>query len=346
MKEAAAWLRERLERGARPLLPARPGPACTARRAAARAAGAGAARRWRCAPLAVEPPDVSLAHMALRFPPVSQFLERFRAVLRRRRRFDFDARGGRALACRAGGRVPRAARAAQGRRDHDRPGRAVRADSRGRGPRRGSGPRRKDACVDRPLRLIADEPARRARAHARGAARRRLAASVGRGARRRGRRRPRAGRGPRSGCSAERYGEGRSGIVLEHVAGGCAFRASREAAEACARLFERPVERGLSQAALETLAIVAYLGPAQPPGHRADPRRRRRLGRRRPRRAGADRRGRARREGGAVRYRTTPLFERVFGLESLSELPRLDDLGGSTEEIRDRLEAIAERRPA
>ena len=29
--------------------------------------------------------------MALRFPPVAQFLERFRSVLRRRRRFDFDA---------------------------------------------------------------------------------------------------------------------------------------------------------------------------------------------------------------------------------------------------------------
>ena len=51
-------------------------------------------------------------------------------------------------------------------------------------------------------------------------------------------------------------------------------------------------------------------------------------------------------EGGAVHYRTTPLFERVFGLESLSALPRLDDLGGNAEEIRGRLEAIAERRPA
>jgi segregation and condensation protein A len=40
--------------------------------------------------LAVEPPAVSLAHMALRFPPVSVFLERFRALLGRRRRFDFD----------------------------------------------------------------------------------------------------------------------------------------------------------------------------------------------------------------------------------------------------------------
>jgi segregation and condensation protein A len=40
--------------------------------------------------LAAEPPALSLAHMELRLPPVSQFLERFRAVLRRRRRFDFD----------------------------------------------------------------------------------------------------------------------------------------------------------------------------------------------------------------------------------------------------------------
>ena len=41
--------------------------------------------------LAQEPPDVSLSHMALRFPPVSQFLEQFRALLRRRSRFDFEA---------------------------------------------------------------------------------------------------------------------------------------------------------------------------------------------------------------------------------------------------------------
>jgi segregation and condensation protein A len=41
--------------------------------------------------LAAEPPEPSLRHLALNFPPVSLFLERFRAVLRRRRRFDFDA---------------------------------------------------------------------------------------------------------------------------------------------------------------------------------------------------------------------------------------------------------------
>src|SRR5205085_8192459 len=40
--------------------------------------------------LAVEPPVPSTVHMALRFPPVSQFLDRWRALLRRRSRFDFD----------------------------------------------------------------------------------------------------------------------------------------------------------------------------------------------------------------------------------------------------------------
>jgi segregation and condensation protein B len=50
--------------------------------------------------------------------------------------------------------------------------------------------------------------------------------------------------------------------------------------------------------------------------------------------------------GGAIRYRTTPLFERIFGLESLSELPRLDDIGADAEQIRDRLHQVAEMRSA
>jgi segregation and condensation protein B len=146
---------------------------------------------------------------------------------------------------------------------------------------------------------------------------------------------------------SERFREGRSGIVLEHVAGGYAFRASREQAQACSRLFERPVERALSQAALETLAVAAYLGPVSRPelarlrGVAAD-----------TVVAGLVERGlltEAGREpgvGGAVRYRTTELFDRVFGLESLSALPRLDDLGDGTEEIRDRLEQVAAQRGA
>jgi segregation and condensation protein B len=147
------------------------------------------------------------------------------------------------------------------------------------------------------------------------------------------------------GLLRERYGEGRSGIVLEHVAGGFAFRASREAETACARLFERPVERGLSQAALETLAIVAYLGPCSRPEVA------------RIRGVAADsavaslvergliaEAGRESGAGGAVRYRTTPLFERVFGLESLAALPRLDDLGEDAGELRERLLEVAEAR--
>ena len=149
------------------------------------------------------------------------------------------------------------------------------------------------------------------------------------------------------GLLSERYGEGRSGIVLEHVAGGYAYRASKDAAEACARLFERPLQRGLSQAALETLAIVAYLGPVTRPeiarirGIAAD-----------SAVAGLVERGliaEAGREdgaGGAVRYRVTPLFERVFELESLAQLPRLDDLGDDSDAIRDRLVAVAEKRTA
>jgi segregation and condensation protein B len=145
---------------------------------------------------------------------------------------------------------------------------------------------------------------------------------------------------------ADRFREGRSGIVLERVAGGYAFRASSAAAAACARLQERPAERGLSQAALETLAVIAYLGPCSRPevarirGVNVD-----------GVVSGLVERGlvcEAGRDGefGAVRYRTTQLFERVFGLESLSELPRVDDLGADVTEIRAGLERVAEKRPA
>jgi segregation and condensation protein B len=145
---------------------------------------------------------------------------------------------------------------------------------------------------------------------------------------------------------SDRYREGRSGIVLERVAGGWAFRAARDAAEACARLFDRPAERGLSGAALETLAIIAYLGPCSRPdiarirGVNVD-----------GVVSGLVERGLVAESGreheiGAVRYRTTPLFERVFGLESLAALPRVDDLGDDVTEIRGRLEAVAEKRPA
>jgi segregation and condensation protein B len=147
------------------------------------------------------------------------------------------------------------------------------------------------------------------------------------------------------GLLGERYREGRSGVVLERVAGGWAFRAAREAAEACARLVERPVERGLSQAALETLAIVAYLGPCSRPeiaqirGVAADSAVASLVERGLVAEA-----GRENGPGGAIRYRVTPLFERVFGLESLAALPRLDDVGDDAAAIRSRLLAVAEAR--
>jgi len=145
---------------------------------------------------------------------------------------------------------------------------------------------------------------------------------------------------------AQRFAEGRSGIVLEHVAGGYAFRASADASEACSRLFEKPAEKGISQAALETLAIVAYLGPVSRPeiarirGVNVD-----------GVVSGLVERGLIAEGGrddefGAIRYRTTPLFERIFGLESLAALPRVDDIGDDTAAIRERLEAVAEKRPA
>jgi segregation and condensation protein A len=89
IKEAALWLAERLAderdryfrlgpaplapRLERQLAPQDPGLLTAALRA-----------------VAAEPPQVSLAHLALRFPPVTQFLERFRALLRTRSRLDFD----------------------------------------------------------------------------------------------------------------------------------------------------------------------------------------------------------------------------------------------------------------
>jgi segregation and condensation protein A len=88
-KEAAHWLRDRLDE--RRDLHFRIGPAPLAPHPERKLAQQDpeklvAALRL----LAVEPPEPSTAHMALRFPPVAQFLDRWRSLLRRRNRFDFD----------------------------------------------------------------------------------------------------------------------------------------------------------------------------------------------------------------------------------------------------------------
>jgi segregation and condensation protein A len=90
MKEAAHWLRDRLDAegdryfrlGPSPLAPKVEQP--LAPQSPERLADV---LRF----LAKEPAQVSLAHMALRFPPVAQFLERFRAVLKKRSRIDFES---------------------------------------------------------------------------------------------------------------------------------------------------------------------------------------------------------------------------------------------------------------
>jgi segregation and condensation protein A len=93
IKEAAAWLVERLdEEGDRYF---RLGPAPLAPKVERRLAPQDpAALAATIRALAAEPPAVSLAHLELRFPPVEQFLGRFRALLARRTRFDFDTEVG------------------------------------------------------------------------------------------------------------------------------------------------------------------------------------------------------------------------------------------------------------
>jgi len=148
---------------------------------------------------------------------------------------------------------------------------------------------------------------------------------------------------------AERHCEGRSGVVLERVAGGYGFRAAEATAEACARLFERAPDRALSHAALETLAVIAYAGPVSRPeiarirGVSAD-----------AAVAGLLERelieevGRGDTPGAPVLYGTTVVFERVFALEEGREsLPSLDSLApdeARPDALRDRLHAVASDR--
>jgi segregation and condensation protein A len=90
MKEAAAWLAERLSSERDRFFRLGPAPlAPEPERLLAPQDAESLANVVRL--LAKEPPPVSLAHMELRFPPVSQFLERFRALLSRRAVFDFGA---------------------------------------------------------------------------------------------------------------------------------------------------------------------------------------------------------------------------------------------------------------
>jgi segregation and condensation protein A len=89
-KAAAGWLADRLAAsgdrffrlGPAPVAPARPEPVAAAEPPARLAEALRA--------LAAEPAEPSTAHMALEFPPLARFVERWRALLARRARLDFD----------------------------------------------------------------------------------------------------------------------------------------------------------------------------------------------------------------------------------------------------------------
>jgi segregation and condensation protein B len=148
---------------------------------------------------------------------------------------------------------------------------------------------------------------------------------------------------------AERHCEGRSGVVLERVAGGYGFRAATATAEACARLFERAPDRALSHAALETLAVIAYAGPVSRPeiarirGVSADAAVAGLL-----ERGLVEEVGRGDTPGAPVLYGTTVVFDRVFALErGRDSLPSLDSLTpdeAQPDALRDRLHAVVSDR--
>ena len=126
-KEAAQFLRGRLEE--RRDLYFRIGPAPLAPRAERKLAPQSpdklaAALRV----LSIEPPAPSTAHMALRFPPVSLFVDRWRALLRRRSRFDFDQEVHGLSRVEVAVAFLALLELLQAERDRDRPGRPVRAD--------------------------------------------------------------------------------------------------------------------------------------------------------------------------------------------------------------------------
>lgn len=139
---------------------------------------------------------------------------------------------------------------------------------------------------------------------------------------------------------------GRRGLVLRRVGGGLILASDPESEAAARRLLSKPRTPPLTQAQAETLAIVAYLQPVARPE----------IARIRgvssesavnslSERGLIEEAGRSR--FGAAIYRTSPLFEKVFGLDGLEALPdpaRFDPTPEDAREIRERLLAAGEQR--
>ncbi len=142
--------------------------------------------------------------------------------------------------------------------------------------------------------------------------------------------------------------EGSRGIVMREVAGGYALASAPEAEGAARRLLSRPRTPPLTQAQAETLAIVAYLQPVSRPEIArirgvASESAVQTLGER----GLIEESGRSR--FGAAIYRTTELFERLFGLSGLDALPdpsRFDPTAEDERDLRERLMRAGEQRAA
>jgi segregation and condensation protein B len=145
---------------------------------------------------------------------------------------------------------------------------------------------------------------------------------------------------------AEQYAPGLRGITLRELGGGWTL-ASDPATEAAARrLFSRPRAATLSPAQAETLAIVGYLQPISRPeitrirGVSADSATATLLERGLIEEAGHS-------QFGAVLYRTTTQFLKLFGLRGLDELPDIAQWDPTPEEqaeLRERLLRAGEAR--
>jgi segregation and condensation protein B len=142
------------------------------------------------------------------------------------------------------------------------------------------------------------------------------------------------------------FREGSCGLVLREVAGGYTLASEPEADMAVRRLLAKPRTPPLSQAQSECLAITAYLQPASRPeiarirGVNSD-----------SAMATLEERGLVEESGrsrfGAILYRTTPLFEKLFGLKDLDALPDPKTFEASAEderELREKLLRAGEQR--
>ena len=144
------------------------------------------------------------------------------------------------------------------------------------------------------------------------------------------------------------YAPGERGLLLRELAGGYTLATAPETEVAARRLLARPRTPPLTPAQAETLAIVAYLQPVSRPeitrirGVSADSATATLLERGMIEEAG-------RSQFGAVLYRTTPLFLKLFGLASLDDLPdpaQWDPTPEEEADLRDRLLRAGEARAA